>query len=428
MPPKNYKKWCEYCRLMILASEFNQHLKTRRHTQNKERELEFQRNKARKLRLEQERLEKEKDYVPDAIKQLEKKAKLAMAEQEKDEEQIKKYYKGDMDGDFDNPVKQNYKAESFMEKADYSQSLSYKDKELYEELNQEGQIGSKLEKVWNLVIDKESESLGFYNSISQKFQTKKPIGLKLSQREQEIWENQEVDAKDILIHDVNGDVHSQHESDDNEENNLQKQKEQKYDELKEKLKEQQKDKPDQNRDETKGVISSKWEVVEEEEDLFAQNQVGRNLEARLDGEESDEFQEQNNQGHNDGESQDKRLTLGEILDEQKRESEAEKVLREINEGKDVSEREMFEALVSEEARQQGGMFNQIKFKNEKLKKMVEKDVALPSSYDKTMFKKKDFLGGNNDIKDEKKNDAAGSKGFKKRVLNSKKTVKLQFED
>lgn len=50
--PKGYKKWCEYCRLMIVVDDFNSHCKTRNHLRNKERALDFSRKKHRKMREE----------------------------------------------------------------------------------------------------------------------------------------------------------------------------------------------------------------------------------------------------------------------------------------------------------------------------------------------------------------------------------------
>ncbi|EAS03168.2 hypothetical protein TTHERM_00446500 (macronuclear) [Tetrahymena thermophila SB210] len=446
------KKWCEYCRTQInwTKEDIAYHEQSRTHKKNVEREIEFKRQK---IIREQEQAKKmtELDDSAKLMQEIEKKAQEAMQNNTSQRKQQKMQF--DNQAHSKNPSigpvfpvfqlekepelteeqkkelkKQKKKEElgsefgsSYEESDTDEEQDKYREEEIELKMNQnKAELAQKFDRVWYLSKDEKTGKLFFYNQLSGQRKYEKPIGLKLLDEEQRLWDEyilQQMEEQEKL------------EQAEQEATNKQI-REYKNKNLKEGENDsqsgQQEQKVEDQINDQEGIIKSDWVEVTEEDNFFNKYAV-RNVYGDV----------LNDNGNNEGNEEEEEEDDGMDDDEVKKLAKIELL---IEQGKIQTQQEMIQALLQTN---EGG--NTMK-QNEKLKKIIESNLDIQNDTMQKTYKKKNWLEdedstnvnqqkpvNNNQKQDQKQADAdqksqTKSSLFKKRINNNKNVQNIPVDN
>ncbi|KAL4445574.1 hypothetical protein ABPG74_006125 [Tetrahymena malaccensis] len=443
------KKWCEYCRTQInwTKEDIAFHEQSRTHKKNVEREIEFKRQK---IIREQEQAKKttELDDSAKLMQEIEKKAQEAMQNTSQRKQQKLQFenqvqsknpsigpsfpvFQIEKESELTEEQKKELKKQKKKEElgsefgSSYEESDSdeeqdkYRDEEIEFKMNQnKAELAQKFDRVWYLSKDEKTGKLFFYNQLSGQRKYEKPIGLKLLDEEQRLWDEyilQQIEEQEKL---EEAELEATNKQIKEYKNKSQKEGEndQESDQQKEEL---------QQTNDQEGVIKSDWVEVTEEDNFFnkyaVRNVYGDVLNDNKNNDENEEEEEED--GIDDEEA--KKLARIELL---------------IEQGKIQTQQEMIQALL--QSSEGGSTMKQ----NEKLKKIIEKNLDIQSDTKQKTYKKKNWLEdedstnvnqqklANSNAQQDQQQGSADQKSqtkgslFKKRINNNKNVQNIPVDN
>ncbi|KAL4461195.1 hypothetical protein ABPG72_011760 [Tetrahymena utriculariae] len=445
------KKWCEYCRTQInwTKEDIAYHEQSRTHKKNVEREIEFKRQK---IIREQEQAKKmtQLDDSAKIMQEIEKKAQEAMQNTSLKKQQKIQFenqmnsknpsigpsfpvFQLEKEPELTEEQKKELKRQKKKEELGSEFGSSYeesdtdgeqdkqRDEEIEFKMNQNKQeLAQKFDRVWYLSKDEKTGKLFFYNQLSGQRKYEKPLGLKLLDEEQRLWDEyilQQIEEQEKLeeaeLEATNKQIQeyknkSQKEGENNQQSDQQEQREE-----------------NQTNDQ-EGIIKSDWVEVTEEDNFFNKYAV-RNVYGDVlnDNKNSEENEEEDEEDDGIDDEEDKKLAKIELL---------------IEQGKIQTQQQMIQALLQSS---EGG--NTMK-QNEKLKKIIESNLDIQSDTKQKIYKKKNWLEDedsknvnqqkpqNSNTQQDQQEGAADQKSqtksslFKKRINNNKNVQNIPVDN